>query len=177
MMARSRLVVCVLGFGAVALLTFGCGVLAPTAGNGSGGGQSLAQTDTGQGRANVVTVRFVNLTDTSAVDVQFYVSNEAIESVPDDLFVDANLVTRSIGLAGSGIIAPRATDSIQLPCASDLTLGSLGGVFTEAESGDVLGTGQSRWVTEDPVGFCGQQVTFEFSKVDDAYLTRVRIGD
>ncbi len=123
-----------------------------------------------------MTVQFVNLTDSTAVDVQFFVSNEVIEPVRDNLFAEENLVTRSIGLAGSGIISPRATDSIPLPCTPGLTIGTLGGVFTEAESGDVFGTGQERWVTEDPVGFCGSRVTFEFSLVDDEYLTRVRIG-
>lgn len=176
-MKRFRLIYCLWGFGAALLLNSGCSALGSGGGDASGVGQSLGPVDTGQNQASVVTVRFVNLTDTAAVDVQFHVSNETIESVPDDLFVDENLVTRSIGLAGSGIIAPRATDAIQIPCAPDLTLGSLGGVFAEAESGDVFGTGQPRWVTEDPVGFCGLQVTFEFSQVDDAYLTRVRIGN
>jgi len=177
MMKRFKLIDCLWGLAAALLLSSGCSALGSGGGDPSGVGQSLGPVGAGQGQDSVVTVRFVNLTDTTAVNVQFYVSNETIESVPDDLFVEENLVTRSIGLAGSGIIAPRATDAIQIPCAPDLTLGSFGGVFAEAESGDVFGFGQSRWVTEDPVGFCGLQVTFEFSTVDDTYLTRVRIGD
>ena len=61
-----------------------------------------------------VLVRFRNFAESEAVDVEFYATNEPIEVLPDDLFRETNRVTASIGIAGTGIVTPRRTDSITL---------------------------------------------------------------
>jgi hypothetical protein len=124
-----------------------------------------------------VLVRFRNHLTSEAVDVQFYATNEPLGMVPDDLFVEANLVTRSIGLAGRGIIEPRTQDAITFPCTSNLTIGTLGGAFADAETGDALGQGVPRWAQEEPLGLCGTEIAFEFMPGTDGYITRIRFGN
>ena len=123
-----------------------------------------------------VTLRFVNQTATLAVDVQFYSSNEPLGVIPDELFVEANLVTRGIGLAGQGILGPGMSDDITFPCTPDLTVGTLGGEFTDAETGDLRGTGVSRWAQEGSLSLCGSVVTFEYGRARGEFATSVRVG-
>lgn len=125
----------------------------------------------------MVLVRFWNRTVEEAVDVQFYATNEPLGTFPDDLFVDENRVTRSIGLGGRGIIGPATTDAITFPCTEDLSLGTLGGEFSEAETGDQRGLGTARWAQDAPLGLCGSVVTFEFYRDGDEYRTRLQFGD
>ena len=125
----------------------------------------------------VVLVRFWNQSLEEAVDVQFYATNEPLDTLPDDLFVEDNRVTRSIGLAGRGIIEPGMVDAISFPCTENLTLGTAGGEFAEAETGDERGLGTPRWARQEPLGLCGSVVTFEFFREGDQYGTRFRLGD
>ena len=127
----------------------------------------------------VVRIRFLNLTSANAVDVEFYASNEPVATLPDDLFVPANRITASIGVAGTGILQPANQDTIGFPCTSTLTLGTLGGSFVDNETGEPHGTGTARWIQEQPLGLCGGIVTFVYSRndeLDDAFRTRLFIG-
>lgn len=123
-----------------------------------------------------VLVRFVNLSTDEAVEVQFHGSNAALGTLPDDLFAAENLVTRGIGLAGSGILAPRTADQILFPCTTELVIGTLGGSFVDAQTGDARGEGQVRWAEDSPLGLCGSYVTFEYAPEGNEFVTRLRIG-
>ena len=140
------------------------------------GGGSSAE-GSGAVRPNEVLVRFINRTLNEAVDVQFHATNEPLESLPDDLFVEENLLRRGIGLAGSGILGPRQGDQITFPCTADLTIGTAGGQFLDAETGDERGVGQPRWVQESPLGLCGFVVTIEFFTTDRDFGTRIALGE
>jgi hypothetical protein len=150
----------------------GCSLEMPTseAAVSDGDGDTAIGEDT-------VFVRFWNRTVEEAVDVQFYATNEPLDTLPDDLFVEDNRVTRSIGLAGRGIIEPGMVDAISFPCTENLTLGTAGGEFTEAETGDERGLGTPRWAQQEPLGLCGSVVTFEFFHEGDQYGTRFRLED
>ncbi|MCH7838657.1 MAG: hypothetical protein IID38_00265 [Planctomycetes bacterium] len=124
-----------------------------------------------------VLVRFVNLTADDAVNIQFHATNTKLVAVPDDLFVEENLITRDLGLAGSGLLAPRTQDEITFPCTDELTLGTLRGEFLDAQTGDVRGNGVRRWAREAPLGLCGFVVTFEFDRDGDDVVTRIKLGD
>ena len=128
--------------------------------NGFSGAQSPADTGASEG---MVKIRFRNLLILEAVDVQFYVADTALSNLPDDLFLPENLVTASIGVAGTGIVQPQKDDVIELPCTDNLTIGTQGGRFTDNETGEPRGTGAPRWVQEGPVELCGSIVSFEFS--------------
>lgn len=127
----------------------------------------------------VVRVRFLNLTSANAVDVEFYASNEPVATLPEDLFVPANRITASIGVAGTGILQPANQDAIDFPCTPTLTLGTQGGSFVDNETGEPRGMGTARWAQEQPLGLCGGVVTFVYSsndEQDDAFRTRLFIG-
>ncbi len=126
---------------------------------------------------NVVLVRFWNNTADLAVDVQFYAADEPLDTLPGDLLIDDYRVTRSIGLAGRAIIAPGMADAISYPCTENLTLGTAGGEFLEAETGDFRGAGIPRWVQNGPLGLCGLTVTFEFSTNGETFSTQLTVGD
>lgn len=160
-----------IGFAFVAaVMVTGCSVELPPSETPDAVGDTAIADDT-------VLVSFRNQTVEEAVDVQFYATNEPLDTLPDDLFVEENRVTRSIGLAGSGIIEPGMTDAITFRCTENLTLGTAGGEFTEAETGDQRGLGAARWAQQEPLGLCGSVVTFEFFRDDDRYGTRFRLGE
>ena len=81
-----------------------------------------------------VTLRFVNLATDLGVDLEFYASNEPLDVVPDDLFVEENLVTEGLGFLGSGTLGPLWEDSIDFPCTEELTIGTRGGTFRDTDS-------------------------------------------
>jgi len=123
-----------------------------------------------------VTVHFRNLAVEDAVDVQFHVSNDPVDALPDGLFVAHNAVATGIGIAGTGILEPLREDSLELPCADGLVLGTAGGAFLDNESGELRGSGAARWVEDAPIGLCGRSVLFEFVNEFGTFTTRVSIG-
>ena len=90
-----------------------------------------------------VLVRFRNFAESEAVNVEFYATNEPLETVPDDLFQEDYKVTNSIGVAGTGIVQPLRADAITFPCTESLTLGTTGGSFSDNETGEARGVGTS----------------------------------
>lgn len=160
-----------LGSTAIPLILCGCGTIAPpedlTAGS----------INPGLGGADQVVVRFVNLTQGEAVDVEFFASPTTLGVLPDDLFQESNRLVTSIGVAGTGIVEPQTQDAIALPCVDGMVLGTRGGRFVEVESGEPRGTGVPRWLAQAPLGLCGGMVSFEFGKVGDSFTTVVRIQD
>ncbi len=126
---------------------------------------------------DMVAIRFRNLTADEAVNVEFYATNDSLEDLPDDLFVDDNLLTTSIGVAGTGIIQPWQVDAIEFPCTANLTIGTHGGRFVDSESGEPRGIGTPRWAQEGPLGLCGAVVTLEFAGDGVEFTTVLSIGD
>ena len=130
----------------------------------------------GEDGVSWVTVRFRNLTDADAVNVEFYATNQPLANLPDDLFVAEHLVTRSVGVAGTAILQPRYQDSIEFPCTGDLTLGTFGGNFLDNATGEPRGVGTPRWAQEGPLALCGSTVTFDFSGGNGAFTTILNVG-
>lgn len=130
-----------------------------------------------QPMSDSVTVVFRNRTEADAVDVQFHASNAVLANVSSELFVDANKVVSSIGVAGTGIIEPGEADVISLPCADDLSIGTSGGRFLDNETGAVRGQGVARWVQERPLDLCGAVVRVDFSENGASFETSIRILD
>lgn len=123
-----------------------------------------------------VTIRFRNLTANEAIDVEFHASSQPLARLPDDLLVAENLVTYSIGVAGTGIIQPLTEDTIVYPCSPGLTIGTAGGSFMDSETGEPRGFGTPRWVEEGPLALCGGVVTFEFVGDDTDFSTILTVG-
>ena len=130
----------------------------------------------GGGLEDVVSVGFRTLSDSDAVNVEFYVASEPLSNLPGDLFVEANLVTANIGIAGTGIVLPRSSDTVDLPCSDTLTLGTRGGTFFDNESGEQRGVGDPRWAQASSLGLCGGIVVFTFSETANGFATDVSIG-
>ena len=124
-----------------------------------------------------VTLRFVNLAADVGVDLEFYATNEPLDAVPDDLFVEENLVTEGLGFLGSGTLGPEWEDSIDFPCSEDLTIGTRGGTFRDAETNEELGVGVMRWATDRQMGLCGAVATFTFRPEGDGFTTALTVGD
>ena len=123
-----------------------------------------------------VTIRFRNLTVNEAIDVEFHASALPLMTLPDDLLVVENLVTASIGVAGTGIIQPLSEDMIQYSCSPGLTIGTAGGSFMDYETGEPRGSGTPRWVEEGPLALCGGVVTFEFAGEGTDSSTILTVG-
>lgn len=127
-------------------------------------------------RAGKVLIRFRNFSQTDAVNVEFFVSNNALDTLPDDLFVDEHRTSANIGVAGTGILEPLRSDETLFPCTADLVIGTTGGTFIDNDTGEVRGRGDMRWSQDAAVGLCGRSVTFRFEPVDDGFTTRMTIG-
>lgn len=123
-----------------------------------------------------VMVVFRNFTRDQAVDVEFHATDDSLAALPDDLFVDGFLITGGIGLAGTGILAPRAVDFVELACTENTTLGTAGGAFLDNSTGDETGRGTARWMEAAPLGLCGGVVTFTFDEDDGEFSTVVSIS-
>lgn len=123
-----------------------------------------------------VLIRFRNFSQTDAVNVEFFVSNNALDTLPDDLFVDEHRTSANIGVAGTGILEPLRSDETLFPCTADLVIGTTGGTFIDNDTGEVRGRGDMRWSQDAAVGLCGRRVTFGFEPVDDGFTTRMTIG-
>ena len=151
------------------LLTGGCpGVLTPPS-NGGGSG-SLPSTVSGE-----VRIIFVNTLTREAVEVQFHATNQPLSSIPGDLFVEGSEITESIGVAGTGLLPPGLEDTITFPCTQTLTLGTMGGLFSDIESGEARGAGDMRWVQDQGLGLCGRIVTLTFSGDGQVFTTQISV--
>jgi hypothetical protein len=125
---------------------------------------------------NEVMVVIRNRTADQAVDVEIHATDESLAVLPTDLFVDDFLITSGIGLAGTGILAPRAADFIELPCNDDTVIGTAGGAFLDNATGDETGRGVARWLEAAPLGLCGSIVTFSFDEDGGDFVTLVEIS-
>ncbi len=125
----------------------------------------------------VVTVQFRNLSPDEAVDVEFFLSDQPLDVVPDDLFQETLRVRTGIGVAGTGIIEPLNDDTVQFACGPNLALGTTGGLFLDNESGAQRGVGAQRWAQDEALGLCGSTIVFEFVSNGNGFDTIVRLGN
>lgn len=116
----------------------------------------------GGGPSNAVTIKFINASN-AALDPQFYASPQDIGDPNTTLFVPDNQLTEGFGFAGTGLIpAGQSSPDIIIPCSQARALGTLGGAFKNATSGDQLGTGQKRALSIDYAYLCGDSITFTY---------------
>ena len=137
-----------------------------------------ADTERPQTMSDIVTIIFRNQTADDAVDVEFHTTNDPLEIVPADLFDPENgyQMLRNIGVGGGGRLPPEHEDTIELDCASGLTIGTRGGTFVDNETGDVRGSGVTRWLQEGAQFSCGDLVVFEFLRDGDEFRTELLLG-
>ncbi len=121
----------------------------------------------------MVTIQFANLSTTEAVNVDFYLSYERMEFMPNGLFVSGNFFTEGVGVAGTGVIEPRSSDSIEIECTEFLSIGTTGGRFVDGESGESLGVGVPRWLQEGPLAICDGEVTFVYRSEEEGFNTTI----
>ena len=122
-----------------------------------------------------VEARFLNYSFTAAIEVEFYATNVQLDDTTTELFMPEHFVSSGIGLAATGIIEPAHQDSITFPCTASLTLGTAGGRFLDRDTGELLGAGAARWVTDAQLGLCGRVVTFEFTDTDGTFAVNLRV--
>ncbi|MFQ5413561.1 MAG: hypothetical protein ACE5E6_03785 [Phycisphaerae bacterium] len=122
-----------------------------------------------------VVIEFRNLTE-QVVNVQFYTTSRPVELLPDDLFDDpANAMTTGIGLGGSGDLGPFLDDAIMLPCPDGVVVGTLGGEFRDNETGEVGGTGDTRWAQQGAQFSCNATIIFEYDEVGGTFVTTLKL--
>lgn len=150
-----------------ALLLFGCAWAAAGGGcvitidppPGGGGGD-------GSGGAGVITIRVVNMTNTT-LDPEIYVSATAVSS--EELFQPERKYTR-FGVGTLGLIGPASSDDFSLSCADVRVIGTLGGRFGD-DLNNPEGSGRRIVLTQDLNIFCGDRVTFTYSRTTDGFTT------
>jgi hypothetical protein len=149
-----------------ALLLFGCAWAAagggcvvtidpPPGGGGGGGG------------AGTIRIRIVNTTNTT-LDPEIFVSATAVSS--DELFQLNRKFTR-FGVGTLGLIGPRSSDDFTLSCAEVRVIGTAGGRFGD-DLNNPEGSGRRVVLTQDLNIFCGDRVTFTFSRTPGGFTTR-----
>lgn len=156
----------------IGILHAGCSLeFIPGGGNGNDNGNANDNSPA----ADTVRIEFVNQTTTEAVDVQFYATNDPLEVLPDDLFLTPHRVRQGIGLGGTGVIGPLDGDAITFDCTDNFVLGTRGGSFVDAETGELRGVGSSVFAQSADLGFCGGTVTLLFRKEGDAFVARIMV--
>ncbi len=119
-----------------------------------------------------VQIEFRNLAST-AVDTQFYFTDEPVEPLPEGLLVPDNLRQSGIGVGGTGIIGPGTLDSIEVPCSAELVVGTAGGEFLDADLGTLLGNGPARFLQAGYQFDCGATIIFEYGETFGEYTVDV----
>jgi len=116
-----------------------------------------------------VRVRLLNQSG-SALAVQLYASATAgdAETV---LFTEANEIVAGIGFAGTGLIPAGDNDEALLLCDDAVMIGTRGGQFVDADTGDVLGTGQQRYLELGAQFDCGDTISIIYRQSGDEYHT------
>jgi len=139
------------------------------------GGDPVPDAGAGRSVEQSVMVAFVNLSTTDAVNVEFHTTSSPVANLPDDLLTIENSLSAGIGVAGTGLLVPGATDVLEVSCNENLIIGTAGGAFLDNESGEPTGRGQPRWLDATSVGLCGAIVGFTFDGRDGAFTTTVEI--
>ena len=138
-------------------------------GDSSGGDSGVADAaPSGQ-----IRVQLVNDSD-YAVAVQLYATDQTGDAATV-LFVEDNLITANVGFAGTGLLPAGEDDEILLNCDSAVMVGTLGGEFVDADTGEVQGTGQQRVLEQDLQFVCTETITLTYRENDDDFSTTLRL--
>lgn len=123
-----------------------------------------------------VTIYVRNDTSREAVNVDFHASVAAIgPDVGTELFQNANRLAGLVGIAGSGLLQPGQADIVRWTCEDGVAVGTLGGTFLDANTGEVLGSGQRRWAQAGAQFTCGDLIVISFGATNDGYRTDMNI--
>ncbi|MFQ5591327.1 MAG: hypothetical protein ACE5HE_09210 [Phycisphaerae bacterium] len=127
---------------------------------------------------DTIRVGFLNLSREDAVDVEFYFAEGALENIPDDLFVEQNRVRNDTLIQGQGIgtanlatIRPGEEDIVTLACGRELTIGTTGGTFRDAETHEERGKGTMIWLQQGAQFFCGAAIEFRYTSDGETFNT------
>lgn len=131
--------------------------------------------DDGNPPSDSVTVRLINASASSAVDVQLYATAGQVSNVDTDLFIPANQIVAGIGFAGSGLLEAGAVDEVTLSCANAFAVGTRGGRFVDRDTGQELGVGTQRVLLQGLQFTCGDVLTFTYTAAGGQYETNIRI--
>lgn len=131
-----------------------------------------------------IVVSFTNLAEEEAVDVEFYLTEATLEIFPDDLFVDENRVRgdrliedQGIGMANLATISPGEVEVLTLSCDRDLTLGTTGGTFVDAETGEERGQGTMIGLRQqDGLFSCGTVIEFAYEPDGEGFTTTLSLN-
>lgn len=115
-----------------------------------------------------VSVRLLNGSE-FALDVELYVVTVPDVATPEGLFGSPEHEYRDgIGFLSLGVLAPNAQAEVRLPCGEALFVGTTGGEFLDAVSGESVAEGtRTRHAMLGPQFDCGDRLTFQFFP-DDA---------
>lgn len=141
----------------VLCVTTSCVEVPPPGGDGGGG-------------PSTITVRWINATS-SALDPQFYASPEPLGDPAVMLFVPQYQIVDGVGFAGSGLIPGGQTDEVVLDCETVATIGTLGGTFLNADTGEPIGTGQQRILSAQLNFVCGDTIVFTYRSGPEGFRT------
>ena len=122
----------------------------------------------------IITLHLANRTD-FVVEPQIFVSTNGPGATAETLFVESNGFTEGIGLAASGLMAPDSVDVAEVKCVEGLVIGTTGGRFLDAETGDELGIGLLRILQEGLVFDCGAEIALIFRLENGEFTTSVAL--
>ncbi len=154
-------------FGIILIASGGCELAIPD--------ETTPDSEIGRPAEQFVTIAFRNLSTVNTVDVEFHAVTSVEVSLPEGLFTDENRVSESLGVAGTGLLIPGATDILEISCTENLVIGTAGGTFLDNETGELNGRGEPRWLDATSAGLCGAIVGFTFESSGDTFATKVEI--
>jgi hypothetical protein len=149
------------------LLAGGCGLVPDGAGMAVTDIPTDGVSPPASERGSFAFVRLVNATGV-AVDTQFFVATDEADVASRALFEERNRFVRGIGFLSGGVLAPEEGVALDLPCGSQLLVGTMGGELLDPETGETVAVGATARLAElGPQFDCGGVVTFTFS-IDDS---------
>jgi hypothetical protein len=119
--------------------------------------------------ANSIRVVFENLT-TKALDVEFYHTANQVTDVDAELFIEANRLT-DVGFAGTGLLEPLTTETVDISCDQARTIGTNGGLFRDADDGSELGRGTRRVLVLNESIQCGETLRLRYTETAGGFET------
>ncbi len=111
---------------------------------------------------DATTITLTNASD-FALDVQFFTSTDPAVTSESDLLSEDNQFRNGIGFLSLGILSSGESVDISLACSDFLFVGTAGGEFLDANTGESIAVStRSRLAQLGPQFDCGNRVTFLF---------------
>ena len=115
------------------------------------------------GTEGKVTIRVVNNTSVD-LDPQIFIAASVLPR--NELFQQKYKYT-DYGVFDEGLLGPYGSETFTLDCADARAVGTLGGKFNE--NGTVEKGDREYILTQENVYFCGDVITFTYSRTSDGY--------